>query len=156
MLDEPNRDLAREIANLEVLNLDNLRLRWQAVFGRVAPSHLSRQFLLHLFAYRLQADMNGDLSSSTLQLLGRLGRAKPIDGKVLPLPTKMGGQDRLKPGTVLVREHDGVSHRVMVVSNGFGWNGGTYSNLSQVAKAITGTNWNGPRFFGLRDHKASA
>ena len=57
----------------------------------------------------------------------------------------------LTPGTVLVREWDRRSQRVMVMSDGFAWNGQTYDSLSKVAFAITGTKWNGPRFFGLRD-----
>ena len=57
----------------------------------------------------------------------------------------------LTPGTVLVREWDRQSQRVMVMSDGFAWNGRTYDSLSKVAFAITGTNWNGPRFFGLRN-----
>jgi len=57
----------------------------------------------------------------------------------------------LTPGTVLVREWDRQSQRVMVMSDGFAWNGQTYDSLSKVAFAITGTNWNGPRFFGLRN-----
>jgi len=57
----------------------------------------------------------------------------------------------LTPGTVLVREWDRRSRRVMVMSDGFAWNGQTYDSLSKVAFAITGTRWNGPRFFGLRD-----
>ena len=56
-------------------------------------------------------------------------------------------------GTVLVREWDRKSHRVMVMQNGFAWNGKTFDSLSQVAFAITGTKWNGPRFFGLRDRR---
>ena len=57
----------------------------------------------------------------------------------------------LSPGTVLVREWDRQSQRVMVMADGFAWNGQTYDSLSKVAFAITGTKWNGPRFFGLRD-----
>ena len=57
----------------------------------------------------------------------------------------------LKPGTILTREWNAQTHRVMVVDEGFAWNDKTYDSLSKVAFAITGTNWNGPRFFGLRD-----
>ena len=57
----------------------------------------------------------------------------------------------LKAGTILMREWNAQTHRVMVVDEGFAWNGKTYDSLSKVAFAITGTNWNGPRFFGLRD-----
>ena len=57
----------------------------------------------------------------------------------------------LTPGTVLTREWDRRSQRVMVMADGFAWNGQTYDSLSKVAFAITGTRWNGPRFFGLRE-----
>ena len=62
----------------------------------------------------------------------------------------------LTPGTLLVREWDHKSHRVMVLADGFAWNGQSYDSLSKVAFAITGTRWNGPRFFGLRDKQAPA
>ena len=57
----------------------------------------------------------------------------------------------LRPGTLLTREWDGQVQRVMVLADGFSWNGKTYPSLSKVAFAITGSRWNGPRFFGLRD-----
>ena len=57
---------------------------------------------------------------------------------------------RLKPGTVLVREYQGERHTVTVVPGGYVWNETTYASLSTIARAITGTTWNGPRFFGLR------
>jgi hypothetical protein len=59
----------------------------------------------------------------------------------------------LLPGTVLTREWSGHNHRVMVVSEGYTWDGQTYDSLSKIAYAITGTKWNGPRFFGLRDKR---
>ena len=71
-----------------------------------------------------------------------------MSARLLKLDQK--GSD-LTPGTVLVREWDRRSQRVMVMSDGFAWNGQTYDSLSKVAFAITGTKWNGPRFFGLRD-----
>ena len=62
---------------------------------------------------------------------------------------------RLKPGSVLVREYDGVLHEVVVVPGGFLWNGASYPSLSTIARLITGTSWNGPRFFGLRGKKSA-
>jgi hypothetical protein len=56
-----------------------------------------------------------------------------------------------RPGTILVREWQGTTHHVTVVADGFIWNGGSHSSLSGIARAITGTKWNGPRFFGLRE-----
>ena len=64
-----------------------------------------------------------------------------------------GRRRRLSLGTVLTREWGGQHHRVMVLEGGFAWAGRTYSSLSEIAKAVTGTKWNGPRFFGLRDKK---
>jgi Protein of unknown function (DUF2924) len=61
----------------------------------------------------------------------------------------------LKPGTLLTREWEGHLQQVMVVVDGFSWNGKTYPSLSKLAFAITGSRWNGPRFFGLRDKLAS-
>lgn len=146
---DASAELAREIASLDGLSLDELRLRWQALFGRAAPTNLSRYLLFRLCAYRVQADVWVDLSTGTLQFLDRLGRGRPEDKKPVRVPADPHGRSRLKPGTVLVREHAGVHHQITVLEKGFCWNGQNYSSLSQVARAITGTNWNGPRFFGL-------
>jgi hypothetical protein len=142
-------DLTQEIISLGTLTLDDLRLRWQAISGRATPNYLSRHLLSRLCAYRLQVDACGDLSARVSQLLDRLGTASPKDDRPVPLPAMLSGKSHLKPGTVLVREHAGANHHVMVTGDGYCWNGQTYSSLSQVATAITGTKWNGPRFFGL-------
>jgi len=63
---------------------------------------------------------------------------------------------RLNPGALLIREFGGEMHRVTVVAGGFSWKGATYTSLSEVARTITGTRWNGPRFFGLRDRTGGA
>lgn len=63
------------------------------------------------------------------------------------------GARSLAPGTVIGREHGGTVHHVMVLTDGFAWNGTTYRSLSEVAYAITGTRWNGPRFFGLKSNR---
>jgi len=62
-------------------------------------------------------------------------------------------EQRIKPGTVLIREHGGVMHRVTVLAEGYAWGGENYPSLSAVAKAITGTSWNGYAFFGLKESK---
>jgi hypothetical protein len=76
-----------------------------------------------------------------------------MSDRLMSLDQKRTG---LTPGTVLLREWDRRSHRVMVLTDGFAWNGQTYDSLTKVALAITGTRWNGPRFFGLRDKQASS
>jgi Protein of unknown function (DUF2924) len=142
-----------EIAHLRGLDLAGLRARWQGVFQRPAPAHLTRHLLFAVIAYRLQADHFGDLDHATLQVLDR--RIAKAAGPAMSARLASFDQKRteLSPGTVLVREWDRHSQRVMVMADGFAWNGRTYDSLSKVAFAITGTKWNGPRFFGLRDRE---
>jgi hypothetical protein len=139
-----------EIADLRGLDLDGLRARWRSLTGRTAPAHLPKTLLLRVLAYRVQAAALGDLDKSTARLLDRIANEARSGKRVeVPVPDRAG----LRPGTVLVREWEGTPQRVMVLADGFAWNGGTYASLSKVARAITGTRWNGPRFFGLRDQK---
>jgi hypothetical protein len=140
-----------EIAHLRGLDLRGIRSRWQSVFGRSAPAHLTRHLLFAVIAYRLQADRFGDLDHATLQVLDRTVAKEAEPAMAARLASFDRKQTELRPGTVLVREWDRQSQRVMVLADGFAWNGQTYDSLSKVAFAITGTKWNGPRFFGLRD-----
>jgi hypothetical protein len=140
-----------EIAHLRGLDLKGLRSRWQSVFQRAAPAHLTRHLLLSVIAYRLQADRFGDLDHATKQVLDRTVAKEAGPAMSARLASFDQKQAELTPGTVLVREWDRQSQRVMVMADGFAWNGRTYDSLSKVAYAITGTKWNGPRFFGLRD-----
>jgi DUF2924 family protein len=140
-----------EIAHLRGLDLGGLRARWQSVFGRPAPTHLTRHLLFAIVAYRLQADRFGDLDHATRQVLDRTVAKDTEPAMSARLASFDQKRTELTPGTVLVREWDRQSQRVMVLADGFAWNGQTYDSLSKVAFAITGTRWNGPRFFGLRD-----
>jgi hypothetical protein len=145
--------LKDEIAHLRDLDLDGLRARWRSLTGRAAPAHVPKTLLLGVLAYQLQAAALGDLDRATVRLLDRIaseGRStKRVEVRV---PDRVG----LRPGTLLVREWEGTPQRVMVMADGYAWKGITYRSLSQVARAITGTRWNGPRFFGLRDRRADA
>jgi hypothetical protein len=140
-----------EIAHLRGLDLREIRSRWQSVFGRPAPAHLTRHLLFAVIAYRLQADRFGDLDHATRQVLDRTVAKEAEPAMAARLASFDRKRTELTPGTVLVREWDRQSQRVMVMADGFAWNGQTYDSLSKVAFAITGTKWNGPRFFGLRD-----
>src|SRR5262249_50704721 len=140
-----------EIAHLRDLDLRGLRARWKSMSRQQAPPHLPRHLLFAVLAYRLQADALGDLYPATARLLKQIATG----GGILQASRLTDEFERrraeLKPGTILMREWNAQAHRVMVVDEGFAWNGKTYDSLSKVAFAITGTNWNGPRFFGLRD-----
>jgi hypothetical protein len=137
-----------EIAHLRGLDLKGLRSRWQSVFQRPPPDHQPRHLLFAIIAYRIQADRLGDLDHQTKQVLDGTDKGVTTSARLVSFDQK---RTELTPGTVLVREWDRHSQRVMVMPNGFVWNGQTYDSLSKVAFAITGTKWNGPRFFGLRD-----
>jgi hypothetical protein len=142
-----------EIAHLRGLDLGGLRARWQSIFQRPSPAHLTRHLLFAIIAYRVQADRFGDLDHATKQVLDRTDakEAEPVTSDRLASFDQK--RTKLTPGTVLVREWDRQSQRVMVMGDGFAWNGRTYDSLSKVAFAITGAKWNGPRFFGLRDRE---
>jgi hypothetical protein len=142
-----------DVAHLRDLDLKALRQRWQAVTGRAAPSHLPRHLLLAMLAYRIQADAFGDLDAASLQLLKRAASAANDLSAVIDRIDQR--KQDLLPGTILTREWNGHPHRVMVVADGFAWQGQTYDSLSSVALAVTGTKWNGPRFFGLRSATSS-
>jgi hypothetical protein len=140
-----------EIVHLGGLDLKGLRARWRSVLQRPAPDHLPRHLLFAIIAYRIQADRTRDLGHETKQILDCTDSKDT--GAVMSTRLVSFDQKRteLTPGTVLVREWDRQSQRVMVMAGGFAWNGRSYDSLSKVAFAITGTKWNGPRFFGLRD-----
>jgi hypothetical protein len=140
-----------EIVHLRGLDLNGLRARWRSILQRPAPDHFPRHLLFAIIAYRIQADRFGDLDHETRQLLDSTGAKESGAAMSARLVSFDQKRTELTPGTVLVREWDRRSQRVMVMSDGFAWNGQTYDSLSKVAFAITGTRWNGPRFFGLRD-----
>jgi hypothetical protein len=143
--DKKNLDI--EIARLRGLNVGELRSRWHTVFRRPAPTHLPRHLLFRILAYRLQVDRLGDLDADALRLLDRSGSSADVGRLAAEFNQR---RSDLRPGTVLVREWDGQLHRVMVLADGFAWKDKIYPSLSKVAFAMTGTRWNGPRYFGLR------
>jgi hypothetical protein len=149
-------DLKQEVEALEGLDLDLLRRRWRSLMGRPAPAHLARGLLLRILAYQLQIAQLGDLDRETRIALGaqideaqRLALAPDLDADKRR-KAKAVRSVTLRPGTVLEREYGGVLHRVTVTKDGCSWNGQSFRSLSEAACTITGTKWNGPRFFGLR------
>jgi hypothetical protein len=134
-----------ELARLAGMPIAQLRIRYREVFRGDPPTAFGPDLLRRSIAHRIQEKAYGGLSRSAQRLLDQMMKAfaaKPGGKIVLPR--------RIKPGSVLVREWKGKSHRVMVLADGFAYDGETHSNLSEIAVLITGTRWNGPRFFGLR------
>ena len=136
-----------EVAHLRGFDVGELRNRWHNVFGRRPHPHLPRHLLFRVLAYRLQADVLGDLDGDSQRLLDLSVSPEDAGQRAVELTRRTTD---LRPGTVLGREWNGQMHRVAVLADGFAWNGKTYPSLSKVALAITGTRWNGPKFFGLR------
>ena len=120
-------------------------------FGCRAPQIQSADILRRLLAWKLQAETFGDLDVETIAALRR-ARMAVAKGRS-PLPHSAGSV--LRAGTVLVREWRGLTHRVLVLDKGFEHQGNRFGSLSEVARAISGTRWSGPRFFGLQDRPLS-
>ena len=140
--------LAR-LAALKAMSVKDLKAEWQTLFNAPAPNN-SRGFLEGRLAYRIQELTYGGPDKQTRRMLDLL--ADEVDGT----PTRKAQiADPRNPvvGTKLIREWDGVAHTVTVLKDGFEWGGQRYKSLSAVARAITGTRWNGYRFFGLRERK---
>jgi hypothetical protein len=128
-------ELAAEVRALAKLNLAALRVEWERRYGP-PPRFRSTDLLSRMLAWRIQAEALGGLDETTVRMLAR--------DRIAPPPVA------LAPGTRLAREWRGVRHEVEVAADGVRYQGQTYRSLSEVARAITGTRWNGLRFFGLR------
>jgi hypothetical protein len=134
-----------ELDRLPTMPIADLRKRYHEVFRTEPPKAFGPDLLRRSIAHRIQEKAYGGLSASTRRRLDQLVKAaiaKP-NGR-LELPR------RIKPGSELVRTWRGKSYRVMVMADGFAHDGKTFASLSEIASEITGTRWNGPRFFGLR------
>lgn len=128
--------ITAEVRALAALDLRGLRDEWRHRYGD-PPKMRSRELLARLLAWRIQADAFGGLDATTIRLL---------KSEQLPPP-----RPSLAPGTRLTRDWQGRRHDVDVLEKGFRYSGADYRSLSQVARVITGTRWNGLRFFGLRE-----
>lgn len=150
-------DLHDDLAALAGLSLSDLRKRWAEVSDKPLPK--VRATLLRLaLAFEMQAKVYGGLSRRTEQRLAWMaGRAASGPGGAGGAGGVSGSDAMPAPGTRLVREWDGVLHTVLIDEEGeIHWNGRTWRSLSEVARAITGTRWSGPVFFGLRQRKDAA
>ncbi len=136
-------DIAAEIIRLERLPLDHLRDEWRRLHQTPPPKRLSRDILLRGITYKLQENALGGLSKANQRSLQSSGFAETSPGK------KLRPRSSFKPGTRLVREWHGVTHTVVILTDGVEWRGQRYRSLSVVAREITGAHWSGPRFFGL-------
>ncbi len=136
----------RQIADLDALSIVELRAVWVERIGGMAPSIQSTDVLRRLLVWKLQVKALGGLDPETTSRLGRL-KSSLVRGKPVALSPSFG----LSVGTILTREWRGIEHKVLVLDQGFEHQGTRYGSLSKVARVITGTQWSGPRFFGLEE-----
>jgi hypothetical protein len=135
-----------QVAALPTMPTPNLKAMWRELTGTEPPPY-NRTFLVKRLAYRLQELAFGGLSVQAERRLDDL--VGELDGKKKPKAKDMSAP---VAGTKLIREWQGVLHEVTALAEGFEYQGRRYQSLSAVARAITGTRWNGPLFFGLRKH----
>ncbi len=143
--------LPERLAELETSSMTELRARWERAIKRPVPKRASRDLLLRAVAYHMQEQAEGGLSKATKRRLAKLAGLNGENREPMSPPSL-----RLKPGSRLIREWRGEVHRVTVLERGFDWRGNRYASLSQIARAITGARWSGPRFFGLRKTNSRA
>jgi plastocyanin len=143
------RKLKTEIARLRDLGLQDLRVVWQKHYGTTAPKTLRRRILILSIAWRIQAAAAGGLKPSTLKYLRQVADAAR-SGTAVQSPSAR----RIRPGTQLIRVWQDKTHTVTALADGFEWQGSRYRSLSEIARTITGTQWNGLVFFGVKS-KAS-
>jgi hypothetical protein len=142
--DDLNLVVEAELERLRVMPIVELRALWHVKFKSEPPEAFGPDLLRRNIAQKIQETAYGGLDAGTSRLLSHLmAQQAKTPGKII-LPR------RIKAGAVLVRRWQRNTHRVTVAKNGFDYLGKTYASLSEIARLITGTRWNGPRFFGLR------
>ncbi len=134
-----------DLNSLQTLSTKDVLKLWKEVVGSPPPCLTSREFLVAMVAWHQQAKRSGGLSHQTQRALkgfqkGRAGKMSVRPTMASPLPV----------GTVLLKTYQGARYPVTVQAEGFVFEGTVYGNLSEIARRITGTRWNGPAFFGLR------
>jgi Protein of unknown function (DUF2924) len=134
----PDSPAGNDVAVLDTCERDALIATWRRTIKTPPPKGISRRLLVQMLTYEAQVQQHGGLKPAVRRRLARWAAGRPQ----APAP-------RLRPGARLVREWNGVSHVVDVTEAGLMWRGRRYRSLSAVARAITGSRWSGPRFFGL-------
>ncbi len=140
-----SEDLSKKLAGLTEFDTASLRHEWRRLYRSRPPKHIRRDLLILAIAWKLQERVYGGLTAAQKRKLAGIGEELRKNGDLSGSPAI-----RVKPGSRLVREWRGETHTVLVLEDGFEWNGERRRSLSAIAREITGTRWSGPRFFGLQ------
>jgi len=147
-----NDSVLARVAALKKMPTPELKEQWQKLFDTPPPPY-NRRFLESRLAYRIQELAYGGLKPETVKRLEAMGQQ--LDGGN-PVLRRIRVDDKPIAGTRLIREWQGTEHTVTVLKDGYEWQGRPYQSLSAIARAITGTRWNGWVFFGLKNHRSRA
>ncbi len=140
-----SEDLSEKLTALAELDTASLRREWRRLYRSHPPPHIRRDLLVLAIAWKLQERVHGGLTAAQKRKLAGIAEDLKKGGDL-----SAGPAIRLKPGLRLVREWRGETHDVLVLEDGFEWNGERRRSLSAIALEITGTHWSGPRFFGVK------
>ncbi|MBA3670231.1 MAG: DUF2924 domain-containing protein [Sphingomonas sp.] len=143
--------IKQRIDELARLPLEDLRSEWQRWHpDKSLPNRLPRDLLLRTIAWKMQEKQFGHVSSALIARLDKLSGQLSGSGSL-----DLEREIRLKTGTSIIREWHGQTYRVTALDEGFMWNEQRFESLSEIARAITGVRWSGPRFFGLKQRRRS-
>ena len=142
--------ISARLATLKTTPTLELKVQWRDLFA-TEPPPFNRRYLQNRLAYRIQELAYGGLKPETIKRLEALG--EDLDGGDRKKRSIRFDRDRPITGTRLLREYQGAEQVVTVTQSGFEWQGRPYQSLSAIARAITGTRWNGWVFFGLKNHR---
>jgi hypothetical protein len=148
----PQDSVLTQLAALKTAPTAALKAKWRELFDTEPPPY-NRRFLESRLAYRIQELTYGGLKPGTIERLRALG--EQFDGGKVDVRKRRADHDRPIAGTRLIREYQGVEHCVTVRDDGYEYQGRPYKSLSAVARAITGTRWNGLVFFGLKNQRVA-
>ena len=138
-------EIRNQLTLLATMSKPRLLALWKQLTRIPPPRQVRRDLLIRLLAYRIQEQAHGGLTDETRKRLRELARKFEANPNA-----ELSGAVQIKPGTRLIRDWRGQSHRVTVLENGYEYSGKRYPSLSHIARLITGTRWSGPLFFGLR------
>jgi hypothetical protein len=146
------KDVSKEaLSRLPTLDIHELREEWRFLYKTDASPHLSRELLIRAVAYRIQEVALGGLRPEPQRQLRQIAQElKHAGAATIRL------RPQLKPGTRLLREWQGQTYEVVVLDDGFSWQGTRCKSLTAIARKITGTAWSGPLFFGLKQNRSAS
>lgn len=147
--DRTRNSVLRQMALLQSMSLEQLREKWLDLYGEEPPQY-KKQFLIKRLAYRIQELFYGGLSEQAKAHLQHAAKEDPVATVKRRIPQEKKKSETILAGTRLVRIWNDQRHEVIVLAEGYEYDGRVFRSLSAVAREITGTQWNGRVFFGLK------